>query len=87
MCPLPPCNAAASWVNQTFSVPTNAPIWVTIAARGTVYFGDSPAWALANISSIEIDPAFLLIDPNAHLVFAPGVDLTGPDTLPTRGQP
>ena len=37
--------------------------------------------------SIDIDPAFLLIDPEAQIVFSTGVDQTGPNTLPTGGQP
>jgi hypothetical protein len=54
---------------------------------GTPPLDYPPTWALANISSIEIDPAFLLIDPDAQLILSPDVNQTGFNTLPTGGQP
>jgi hypothetical protein len=87
---------SASWANKIFSVPTNTPIPVSTSALNVAYgpdecgyvgqCGPQLTWALANIS-IVIDPAFLLIDPNAQIIFSTGVDQTGPSTLPTGGQP
>jgi hypothetical protein len=92
----PSCNSSASWENQIFTVPTNTPISVSTSAVNVAFgidecgypgqCGPQFTWALANIS-IDIDPAFLLIDPEAQIVFSTGVDQTGPNTLPTGGQP
>ena len=92
----PSCNSSASWANQIFSVPTNTPIPVSTSAVNVAsgidecgypgHCGPQLTWALANIS-IDIDPAFLLIDPDAQIFFSTGVDQTGPNTLPTGGQP
>jgi hypothetical protein len=93
------CNTSASWTNKIISVPTNTPILVytfaTSESLGPSYCGlgkNGPScpseltWALANVL-IDIDPAFLAIDPDAQIFFSPGVDQTGPSTLPTGGQP
>jgi hypothetical protein len=92
------CLYPDSWANQIFSIPTNTPITVYTSVTtqaggpdecGTLALCIVPqlTWALANISSIDIDPAFLAIDPDAQIFFSPGVNQTGPSTLPTGGQP
>ena len=89
----PTCNTFQAWVNKPISVPTNTAIVVYTEANnlaaGAAYLPsatDAQTWALANLF-IELDPTFGATHPDAQLTFSPGVNQTGPSSLPVAGQP